>query len=128
MKLTPAASIRTTACPGPGWGSGTSSYRSGPPGEWTRTAFTIVVPFSDRRPDGRGGAGGEGLLHVLRAGRAGQAAPEDLANGHAGDRRRGSSAAPPRPGSGVRALPARRDPAARRRPRKTSARAFAPQR
>src|SRR5438128_8272534 len=41
MKLTPAASILTTASLGLGVGSGTSSKRSasGPPNSWTRIAF-----------------------------------------------------------------------------------------
>ena len=45
MKLTPAASILTTASPAFGSGRGTSSYRStsGPPGDWARTAFMTRV-------------------------------------------------------------------------------------
>src|SRR5262249_41779345 len=53
---TPAASIFTTASPGLGVGSGTSSWRraSGPPGVGTRTAFMEGPPRVDsgeRAPD-----------------------------------------------------------------------------
>src|SRR5712691_11770717 len=42
MKLMPAASISTSACPAAGVGWGMSSQRSAstPPGAWTRIAFT----------------------------------------------------------------------------------------
>src|ERR1700733_7847569 len=45
MKLTPAASTRTSASPALGVGSGTLSYvsTSGPPSACMRTAFTISL-------------------------------------------------------------------------------------
>src|ERR1700730_1047088 len=48
MKLTPAAAIFTSACPGPGAGFGKSAYFrfSGPPCCSTNTAFIVCVIFS----------------------------------------------------------------------------------
>src|SRR5262249_17175009 len=47
MKLSPAASIATSASPAPGRGSGSSSRRnaSGSPGSWTRIAFMNDEPL-----------------------------------------------------------------------------------
>ena len=65
MKLTPAASTRTSSWPGPGVGTGTSSYRStsGPPVAWTRMAFTAAPEMDEGIYGGRvrGGGGRHGL-------------------------------------------------------------------
>src|SRR5882724_9689651 len=60
MKLSPAASTRTSAWPGPGAGTGISSYRStsGPPTPCTRIAFIDTsVPLSVAVASGQGRSG-----------------------------------------------------------------------